>query len=686
MLKRRKSVYMKKYMKKYRAALNCDANVASGSEILSSSVDTDIETEILESSNVEHDDEYGDTSGNSVENYEAVNFNTDNAVGSCSSNDSILNDNDITTDSFNDSNNSTSESDAEGAQASTDYTFMQGLAKWAVKSQISREYLNNLLCLLRKSGHFGFIPKDARTLLQTPKSVTAIRKCGGEYIYFGLKDRIVLAMSYSETDVYKLDTIIVDVNCDGVPIHSSTLTSFWPILCNISALEICPFVVGIYCGPQKPTNVDEYLEDFVNEVLLLTIEGFEYCGKHYLFKLRSVICDAPARAFMKCISGHTSKKGCERCLVEGTSVERRIVYLTNVGELRTNESFRNEPCGKGKHKIGISPLLRIPDFNIIRSCILDPMHLIFQGVCKRFLSFLKRGSRNIRLSQTQIQAISDNLNKMSKFTPSEFARRPRSLSDLDRWKATEFRQFVLYTGIVVLRDVVNKEVFQLFLAFSVAVRILHMTDLQYRSKYLPFAKQLLSTFVHNSRFVCGDSFVTYNVHSLIHIPDDVEYNKCSLSELSSFPFENHLQHIKRLAKNASRSPIISVVKRIQEELNVGQFGYKMKDSLLKLSSHRRDRFFISGSGEYCEITDIVGKGANTVYHCNSIKQKHLTSLFKNPIDSRELGIYLCDNLMRVKQKSVTIRRDEVKQKLYAIQCDGDAVAFFPILHANERST
>ena len=47
--------------------------------------------------------------------------------------------------------------------------------------------------------------------------------------------------------------------------------------------------------------------------------------------------------------------------------------------------------------------------------------------------------------------------------PSEFARQPRRLQELDRCKATEFRQFLLYTGHVVLKGIVSKELFQHFL-------------------------------------------------------------------------------------------------------------------------------------------------------------------------------------------------------------------------------
>ena len=56
-----------------------------------------------------------------------------------------------------------------------------------------------------------------------------------------------------------------------------------------------------------------------------------------------------------------------------------------------------------------------------------------------------------KLSLRQRNQLSHNLSLLCGTMPSEFARQPRPISELDRWKATEFRQFLLYTGPVVLR-------------------------------------------------------------------------------------------------------------------------------------------------------------------------------------------------------------------------------------------
>lgn len=58
------------------------------------------------------------------------------------------------------------------------------LSKWATKSGCTRSSLNDL-SILREQGLR--VPRDARTLLKTPRSITTIPKCGGDYLYLGIE-------------------------------------------------------------------------------------------------------------------------------------------------------------------------------------------------------------------------------------------------------------------------------------------------------------------------------------------------------------------------------------------------------------------------------------------------------------------------------------------------------------------
>ena len=125
--------------------------------------------------------------------------------------------------------------------------------------------------------------------------------------------------------------------------------------------------------------------------------------------------------------------------------------------------------------------------------------------------------------------------------PSEFSRQPRSLKDLDRWKATEFRQFLLYTGSIVLQDIISDNAYEHFLALSVTLTILLRSDDQMRCQYLNYTRDPIQHFVYNSKYLYGNTFTVYNIHNLLHLPDDCFYHSSSLNAISCFPFENVLQ-------------------------------------------------------------------------------------------------------------------------------------------------
>ncbi|CAG9837890.1 unnamed protein product [Diabrotica balteata] len=162
-----------------------------------------------------------------------------------------------------------------------------------------------------------------------------------------------------------------------------------------------------------------------------------------------------------------------------------------------------------------------------------------------------------KLSAKDVSKISEHLLLQKSYIPSEFTRKPRSLTEVKRWKATEFRQFLFYTGPIVLKSVLSSSLYKNFLALSIACMLL--TNPKY-AKHTDLAQTLMKYFVHSFIVLYGEKHVSHNIHNLLHISKDVNYMGV-LDKFSTFPFENILQKLKNLVRKGD-NPLAQVVKRI----------------------------------------------------------------------------------------------------------------------------
>lgn len=61
--------------------------------------------------------------------------------------------------------------------------------------------------------------------------------------------------------------------------------------------------------------------------------------------------------------------------------------------------------------------------------------------------------------------------------PLEFARKTRSFHEIDRWKATEWRSSLKYTGPVVFKLGLKENIYNHFLTIHVTVNILSRNEM-----------------------------------------------------------------------------------------------------------------------------------------------------------------------------------------------------------------
>ncbi|XP_065677532.1 uncharacterized protein LOC105849029 isoform X1 [Hydra vulgaris] len=201
------------------------------------------------------------------------------------------------------------------------------------------------------------------------------------------------------------------------------------------------------------------------------------------------------------------------------------------------------------------------------------MHLVLLGVQKRMISLWMKGNLKYRFPSMVVNNISANLLDLQNSMPKEFCRKPRSLSDYKQWKATEFRQFLLYTGSLTMFGIVPKVIYENFVSLSVAMTYLLSPDLVRYVEYLNYVEKLLCNFVTNFKELYGEAQLVYNVHSLLHIVQDAK-RFGALNNISAFPFENQLRMLKKMVRRP-QNPIAQIVCRMAEKLNTINFKNKI---------------------------------------------------------------------------------------------------------------
>ena len=202
--------------------------------------------------------------------------------------------------------------------------------------------------------------------------------------------------------------------------------------------------------------------------------------------------------------------------------------------MRTDHSFRNR-LQEEHHKDNVSPFCKLP-IDMIGVFSIDYMHQSCLGVMKRLLHmWLHTKKRDMRLSTSTIAEADRRLDSIKHRTPNCFVRKPRTLQRIDRWKATEFRHFLLYSGKHVLKGLLNQELYDHFMLLNVALCILVSPTLVER--HVEYAKDLLKFFVAEGKTLYGQEYLVYNTHMLMHLATDAErfggLDQCSAFRLKT---------------------------------------------------------------------------------------------------------------------------------------------------------
>lgn len=524
--------------------------------------------------------------------------------------------------------------------------------------------------------HFPWVPLTAETLLGRHQREFQIEDMHhGRYVHIKNWKRCVVE-DLQNVDYRSITSLHALINVDGIPLfNDSRRFHAYPILIKFEELQRKIFVIGMYVSENtsnKMPPVHVFLKKCVDELILLEKEGLQCTNQKVTVTIKAIVCDAPARAELKNTVNHNSYYACERCIQKGTYSQAggHVVLESTTSELRTDTSFR-EKIHQNHHKPSAesSPLLDLK-LDMVLSFPLDYMHGCCLGVMRRLLHRWKSSKRNELKCHLDVHSKNEFDNRIESFAsclPSEFSRKMvGGMKTLSYWKAVEYRVFLIYAGVYVLRNVIPEAYYNHFLGFCVAMRIL-LTPNQYEN--MPVVRHMLTDFVEESKTLYGPGFVSFNVHNLIHLADDYE-RFGALDLISCFSFETYLgskikgclhgrnRVLEQITKSVLRTNCLLPPKPLpNNEIVFGRINAKPKKSVEEICFKSvslghlmfkcspvmsRDNGVILKNGEIGFITRIT---QNNIHVCNFGRKD---AVFLMPTDSSNVGIFKVYNIANAK--------------------------------------
>lgn len=374
---------------------------------------------------------------------------------------------------------------------------------------------------------------------------------------------------------------------------------------------------------------------------------------------------------------------------------------------RTNESYRNR-TNPGHHRensiIEELPIDMIADF--ITS---DSLHLFHLGIMKRLLLVWmgEIDSYEFKWTQSDIALINTLLANCNVDMPSDIHRSVRNMNCIKFWKGTEFRTFLHYIGIVVLKPTLREEEYNHFLKLYCAVTL--CSHDKYLN-YLDLAQECFDEYIEDNIDLYGIESVGSNVHNLTHVVDDVK-RFGNLSKISTYPFENALFGLKLKLRTCNR-PLEQISRRIIEcnldyrepanlndinetsytnrnESNEPELKYLIQNSDLDDTQYKQislgsdsflssrkfgDKWFLTSGDKIVEFHFATKIDGN--YFLNGSRIKKSENFFSLPFSSQYISTYVAKD---EKFPAHFYSLKEVKAKLLCLHYE-DKLVFSPLLH------
>lgn len=326
-------------------------------------------------------------------------------------------------------------------------------------------------------------------------------------------------------------------NTDGSPVYNSSPYSIWPI--HVLLNELPPrergknmALAALWFGKGHP-KMCSYMKYFVEDAKNLSERGVDWIERSCNWvtsKIIGVCCvvDAVARPLLQNTTQFNGYFGCSWCLHPGKRVSGQVKYpLSDVDhpERKEKNMLRDmkralDEGSSFKGVKGPSPLINLPHFNIVWGFIPDYMHSVLLGVSRQLteLWLCSVGCSFYLGDPTNITKIDDKLLQIH--PPTNMHRLPRSIKERKYWKASEWRNWLLFYSLPCLNGILPSRFLKHFSKLVQAIFLLLKSNIY--PQELNDADVLMLEFVWGVQDLYGEEHMTSNVHTLLHLAKSVK--------------------------------------------------------------------------------------------------------------------------------------------------------------------
>ena len=328
------------------------------------------------------------------------------------------------------------------------------------------------------------------------------------------------------------DNLSLLFNTDGISLYKSSTVNIWPVFLAVN--ELPPeerfakknlILWGLWQGKGKP-RFSTFFEVFTDDLIRLKFKGFSIMQTFHPKRLLSLgTTDLQGKAYLMSMSHHNGINGCITCTEEGYTTKqgkghvRCYPFKDPPASLRTSESVVEDSLTEVECRNRVSgfhdvtPLAKLPWFDLVLGIVPDYMHGVLLGVTKQL--------RNLWLASStfkkpwfighKIKAIDKRLKDMK---PPDFIQRLSRQLKTGRayFKASELQAWLLYYSVPCLIDILPERYLQHFACLVEGVYILLEDNI--KPDLLALARDLLSNFDKNHQALYGDSNRSLNVHNV----------------------------------------------------------------------------------------------------------------------------------------------------------------------------